>query len=186
MIKKIGRYLLIIVLGFLVFMTAKFFWVWDRVEIDHSLSQKPLFKEFDQQKQANLLSSESEDIKTNTFKMESDSIGFEYYRCYISKDPILNVRFSAGDGFSGGGFQIDIVQNRYKISTYSYTDNIKPLDFLYTGEYYKVLDSKLILDKEGYSTGDSIFGYIELRIQRGYGPQKYIQEGKGYFKGKVN
>ena len=55
-----------------------------------------------------------------------------------------------------------------------------------TGEYYKVLDSKLILDKESYQKGDSIFGYTELKVQRRYGPEKYIEEGKGYFKGKVN
>ncbi|WP_114820410.1 hypothetical protein [Chryseobacterium sp. KLBC 52] len=186
MIKKTGKIALIIILGFLVFITGKFFLEWKSVEVDHSLSQKPLFKAFNKQKQATIWSQEGEDAKTNDFKITSDSTSFEYYSCYINRNPALNITFSVGDGFSGGGYQIDILQNRYKVSPYSYTDNIKPLDFLNTGEYYKVLDSKLILNKESYEKGDSIFGYTELKIQEGYGPGKYIVEGKGYFKGKVN
>ena len=52
--------------------------------------------------------SESEDIKTNDFKTKSDSISPAYYSCSITENPMLNVTFSVGDGFSGGGFQIDI------------------------------------------------------------------------------
>ncbi|SIQ91752.1 hypothetical protein [Chryseobacterium sp. RU33C] len=186
MIKRIGKIILIIILGSLVFITGKFLLVWKSVEIDHSLSQKPIFKAFNQQKQATLWSQKGEDHKTNDFKITSDNTSFEYYSCYINRNPTLKITFSVGDGFSGGGYQIDILQNRYKVSPYSYTDNIKPFDFLNTGEYYKVLDSKVVLDKESYQKGDSIFGYTELKIQEGYGPRKYIEEGKGYFKGKVN
>ncbi|MGX5683706.1 hypothetical protein ACWKWW_04025 [Chryseobacterium cucumeris] len=186
MIKRIGKIILIIILGSLVFITGKFLLVWKSVEIDHSLSQKPIFKAFNQQKQATLWSQKGEDRKTNDFKLTSDNTSFEYYSCYINRNPTLNITFSVGDGFSGGGYQIDILQNRYKVSPYSYTDNIKPFDFLNTGEYYKVLDSKVVLDKESYQKGDSIFGYTELKIQEGYGLRKYIEEGKGYFKGKVN
>ncbi|RQO38291.1 hypothetical protein DBR39_15610 [Chryseobacterium sp. KBW03] len=186
MIKKIGKILIIIVLGLLVFIIGKFLLVWDGVEVDHSLSKRSLFKTFDRQKQETIWSKRG--IKSNDFKtkMETDSLSPEYYECAIHKNPILTVRLYVGDGFSGGGFQIDILQNRYKISPYSYTDNIKPFDFLDTGEYYKVLDSKLILDKESYKEGDSIFGYTELKVQRRYGPEKYTVEGKGYFKGIVN
>ena len=168
-LKKAGRIVLVVVLGFLVFTAGKFFLVWESVEVDPGLSQKPLFKTFDKQKQANLWGEDSEeDIKTNDFKTKSDTISPEYYSCYINKKPILNVIFSVGDGFSGGGYQIDILQNRYKISPYSYTDNIRPLDFLDTGESYKILESKLILDQETYKKGDRIFGYCELKVQRGY------------------
>ncbi|MEN5306365.1 hypothetical protein ABE425_02550 [Chryseobacterium cucumeris] len=186
MVKKFGKIFLVVILGFLVFIIGKFILVWNSVEVDHSLSQKTLFKSFDQQKQTSIWGSESEDIKTNDFKTKSDSISPAYYSCSITENPMLNVTFSVGDGFSGGGFQIDIFQSRYKISPYSYTDNVKLFDFLDTGEYYKVLDNKLILDKESYQKGDSIFGYTELKVQRRYGPEKYIEEGKGYFKGKVN
>ncbi|WPO91936.1 hypothetical protein [Chryseobacterium sp. YR459] len=186
MIKKIGKILLIIILGFLVFITGKFLLVWKSVEVDHSLSQKPIFKAFNKQKQATIWSQEGEDAKTNDFKITSDSTSFEFYSCYINRNPTLNITFSVGDGFSGGGYQIDILQNRYKVSPYSYTDNIKPFDFQNTGEYYKVLDSKLILNQESYQKGDSMFGYTELKIQEGYGLGKHIVEAKGYFKGKVN
>jgi len=186
MIKKIGKISLIIVLGFLVFIIGKFLLVWNSVEIDNSLSQKHLFKAFDTQKQQTLW--DTEDIKSNDFKVktETNDLSPEIYWCSIHKDPILTVRLYAGDGYSGGGYEINILQNRYKISPYSYTDNIKPFDFLNTEEYYKVLDTKLILNKESYQKGDSIFGYTELKIQEGYGPEKYIVEGKGYFKGIVN
>ncbi len=50
-------------------------------------------------------------------------------------------------------------------------------DFLETGGYYKVLDNKLILNNATYKKGDSIFGYAEIKIQRGYGTQpKNIQK----------
>ncbi|WP_454047272.1 hypothetical protein [Chryseobacterium sp. Marseille-Q8038] len=186
MIKRIGKILLIIVLGFSVFIIGKFFLVWNSVEVDNNLDQKALFKAFDTQKQQTLW--DTGDIKSNDFKVKTktDDLSPEYYWCSIHKDPILTVRLYAGDGFSGGGYEITILQNRYKISPYSYTDTIKPFDFLNTEEYYKVLDTKLILNKESYQKGDSIFGYTELKIQEGYGPEKYIVEGKGYFKGKVN
>lgn len=185
-LKKAGKVLLIVILGFLLFLAGKFLLVWNSVEFDNSLSHKTIFKSFNQQKQASLLQAESEEIKTNNFRVKYDSFSPEYFGCSIHKDPLLKVTFFVGDGFSGGGYQIDVIQNRYKVSPYSYTDNIKPFDFLDTGEYYKVLDSKLILNKDSYKKGDSLFGYAELTIQRGYGPQKQIEEGKGYFRGIVN
>ncbi|WP_276835890.1 hypothetical protein, partial [Chryseobacterium cucumeris] len=65
MVKKFGKIFLVVILGFLVFIIGKFILVWNSVEVDHSLSQKPLFKSFDQQKQTSIWGSESEDIKTN-------------------------------------------------------------------------------------------------------------------------
>lgn len=183
--KKTGKIFLIVILGYLLFHVGKFFLVWDSVEVNHQLGNKPLFKSFDHQKKATLWETEGENIKTNNFKTKSDSITPEYYSCHINKSPLLHVTFSVGDGYSGGGYQIDIFQNRYKIAPYSYTDNKKIFDFLDT-ESYKILSSKLILNQESYKKGDSLFGYGELKVQMGYGPEKYIDEGKGYFKGIVN
>ncbi|MGH1519344.1 hypothetical protein [Chryseobacterium sp. JK1] len=186
MVRKLGKVLLVIILGCFLFMAGKFLLIWNSVEVDNSLSHKTIFKTFNQQKQASLWHTKSKETKTNNFRVKYDSLSPKYFDCYIYKDPLLKITFSVGDGFSGGGYQIDIIQNRYKVSLYSYTDIIKPFDFLNTEEAYKVLKSRLILDKDSYKKGDSLFGYAELTIQRGYGHQKQIEEGKGYFKGIVN
>ncbi|WP_294287076.1 hypothetical protein [uncultured Chryseobacterium sp.] len=51
-----------------------------------------------------------------------------------------------------------IIRNRYRITPYHYTDNLRAFDFLHE-DYYKILSSKVILDKAYYKKGDSIFGY---------------------------
>lgn len=51
-------------------------------------------------------------------------------------------------------------------------------DFLHE-DYYKILSSKVILDKALYKKGDSIFGFTELEVLKRYGPENILKKGKG-------
>ncbi|AYN01461.1 hypothetical protein EAG08_15110 [Chryseobacterium sp. 3008163] len=184
--KRIGKLLLIAVIIGIVFILGKYFFFWKKVEIDSHMSNKTLFKDFNYQKQQYIDGGDSEEIKTNNFRTKIDSLSTESYSSNISNNGFsLEIKLSTGDGFSGGGYSINIVNNRYKISPYHYTDNHRPFDFM-NEEYYKIIDSKVILDKDSYKKGDSIFGYTKLKVQKRYGPEKYFEEGEGYFKGIVN
>lgn len=185
-IKKIGKFLLIVLMIGIFFSLGKYILFWNKVEIDSHLSKKILFKDFNHQKQQYIDGGESEEIKTNNFRIKVDGLSTESYSCNISNNSFsLEVKLSTGDGFSGGGHSINILNNRYKISPYQYTDNHRPLDFM-NKEYYKIIDSKMILNKDSYKKGDSIFGYTKLKVQKRYGSEKYFGEGEGYFKGIVN
>jgi hypothetical protein len=184
--KRIGKFLLIAVITGIIFILGKYFLFWHKVEIDSHLSEKTLFRDFNHQKQQKFFGGESEKVKTNNFRIKNENYSAESYRYNISKNPIfLGIELFTGDGFSGGGYTIQIINNRYTISPDHYTDNPRPFDFM-NEEYYKIIDSKVILDKDSYKKGDSIFGYTKLKVQKRYGPEKYFEEGEGYFKGIVN
>ncbi|MCU7618017.1 hypothetical protein NZ698_12475 [Chryseobacterium sp. PBS4-4] len=185
-IKRLGKFLVVAVIIGIVFILGKYFLFWHKVEIDNHLSKKTLFRDFNHQKQQYIDGGDSEEIKTNNFRVKIDSLLTESYNSNISYNGFtLEIKLSTGDGFSGGGYSINIINNRYTISTDHYTDNHRPFDFM-NEEYYKIIDSKVILDKDSYKKGDSIFGYTKLRVQKRYGPEKYFEEGEGYFKGIVN
>lgn len=183
--RKAARYLVIIISGCLLFAISTYFLVWKSVEIDPALNAKPLFKDFTHQKQKSIDAGESEEVKNNNFRVKADGSSAESYRFDIQDLSFcLQIRFSIGDGYSGGGYIVKIIRNRYRITPYHYTDNPRAFDFLHE-DYYKILSSKVILDKASYKKGDSIFGYTELEVQKRYGPEKYFERGKGYFSGIV-
>lgn len=187
-IKKVFLFILIGILSVPLFIVAYYFISWKQSETDLNLSKNPIYRSFDHQKQKTIYKGESDNVKSNnlTIKIRTET-SEEYYTCSIENNKLLlDIKFFAGDGFSGGGYELEIIKNRYKLSPYHYTDVQRSFDFLDKREYFKVLDSRLILNKDSYKKGDSIFGYTSFKIQSRSGPDKYIQEGKGYFKGIVN
>lgn len=187
-IKKLLLYIGIGIVSIPVFIAAYYFIAWGPNETDPTLSKNPVYKSFDKQKNKTVFEEESEGGQSNNLIIKTDNdTSEESYTCYIDENNLfLDIKFSAGDGFSGGGYELKIVKNRHQLSPYHYTDVIRPFDFLDTGDYYKVLDSRLVLDKDSYKKGDTIFGYTAFKIQNRYGPEKYFEEGKGYFKAIVN
>ncbi|NML71964.1 hypothetical protein HHL23_19495 [Chryseobacterium sp. RP-3-3] len=186
--KKLLLFIGIGIVSIPVFIAAYYCIAWKQNETDPHLSKNPIFKAFDRQKQKTLFVEQSEDGKSNNLIIKTDTdTGEEFYTCYINDNKLsLDIKFSVGDGLSGGGYELEIIKNRHQLSPYHYTDVIRPFDFLDTGDYFKILDSRLVLNQDSYKKGDSIFGYTSFKIQKRYGPEKYIEEGKGYFKGIVN
>lgn len=71
--KRIGKFLLIAVITGIVFIVVKYFFFWNQVEIDNHLSKKTLFKYFNHQKQQKFFGGESEEVKTNNFRIKNES-----------------------------------------------------------------------------------------------------------------
>lgn len=181
---KAGRYLLIIIAGYLLFSAGRYFLVWKSVEVDPSLNKKRIFRDFDRQKQEYIDGGERDEVKTNDFRVKTDSLSAASYRCDIEDHPLsLDICFSTGDE-SSYGYIIKMTNNRYSISSYHHTDTPRMFDFV-SKEYDRILSSRLILNQAYYKKGDRIFGYVEVKEQKGYGADKYFKEGKGYFKGIV-
>lgn len=182
--RKAGRYLLVMIAGYLLFSAGRYFLIWKSVETDPSLSAKHIFRDFDRQKQEYIDGGEMDEAKTNDFRVKTDSLSAASYRCDIEDHPLsLQVRFSTGDE-SSYGYLIKITNGRYTLSSYHHTDAPRMFDFFST-EYDRILSSRLILNQDAYKKGDSIFGYVEVKEQKRYGADKYFKEGKGYFKGIV-
>lgn len=149
-----------------------FYIKWDKVGIDEGLKKNITYTTFKE---------ELNEIPQTT-NLETESI-FSPYKCSIYDHKYyLEINFRIGDGFSGGGYNIDVVKNRYKISEYSYTDHpssSKPEKSM------KVIKSELKLDKSTYTKGEYAYGYLDFKIQHKYGSETYIDEGRGYFKAIV-
>jgi hypothetical protein len=167
-------------IGSILILSIGYFCIrWNLFEVDKNLPENPIYKTFDNRKQESMLNNEP---KTNNMKAEDDFSISEPFVCNIyDKNFGFEIDFRIGDGFSGGGYSISVVKNRYNISAYSYSDspsNAPEKDV-------KVLKSELILDKNSYKKGDRMYGYVNFKIQEKYGAEKYITEQRGYFKGFV-
>lgn len=182
-VRKAGKYLLISMAGYVLFSAGKYFLVWKSVKVDPALNKNRLFRDFDHQKQEYIDGGERDEVKTNDFRVKTDSLSTASYRCDVENHPSsLRIRFSTGDE-SSYGYIVKITNNRYTISSYHHTDAPRMFDFF--KEYDRILSSRLILSQASYKKGDRIFGYVEVKEQKGYGTEKYFKEGKGYFKGIV-
>lgn len=95
----------------------------------------------------------SDEGKNNNFRVKVDGSSAESYRFDIQDLSFcLQIRFSIGDDYSSGGYILKIIRNRYSILPYHYTDNPRAFYFLHE-DYYKILSSKVILDKASYKKG---------------------------------
>lgn len=190
-IKILKIFASILILGVL-YLLFQYFVKWNSVEIDNNIPKNSAYKKIDKQvvthfstifKEARYTNNVIFSLDENTTKIEE----FNYHNCNINfQGPFLVIRFTSSDGFSGGGYEINVLKNRFDIKPYHYTDVIRPFDFLESEEQYKVLESTLILNQDSYKRGDSIFGYTKLKIEKGTGSEKYFENGKGYFRGIIN
>ncbi|RZJ44555.1 MAG: hypothetical protein EOO19_11835, partial [Chryseobacterium sp.] len=77
--KRVGKFLLIAVIFGIIFILGKYFFIWQKVEIDSNMINKTLFKDFSHQKQQYIDGGDSEEIKTNNFRTKIDSLSTESY-----------------------------------------------------------------------------------------------------------
>jgi len=97
---------------------------------------------------------------------------------FINADTLVIV-IGVGNGFSGEGFVIRVKDGRFYTRPYHYTDAVmhgtKPV---YTNVY-----QKLVLDKSGYITGDSLYGMINFKSIETDGYFNKVEHiGKGIFR----
>lgn len=177
----------IIILGF-VYLLFQYFMKWDAITIDKHISKNSAYRKIDNQKISHFLTMNKEDKYTNNVIFSFDDRtteiqDFNYHHCNIYfEGPFLIIQFISGDGFSGGGYNLRLLKGRFNTEPYFYTDNPSTFD---NNEYSKVHLQHLVLNKENYKSGDSIFGKINLKIQKDYGPEKSFEYGNGYFRGLI-
>jgi len=144
------------------------------------------------------LSSQKEIPNDDIFEEELDttltkSSGVEYVVDQSSKidlrcrTVILNdtlfINLGISNGFSSEGFVILFHNKSFIVKETGQTDVVienapEPKQ--------KILYQKLILDKENYSLGDSIYGYVDFKIEKTFLNTKTNYSGKGYFRTKIN
>ena len=177
----------ILILG-IIYLSIQYFIKWDSVIIDSNISKNSVYKKIDHQIVSLFSTIHKEEKYTNNviFSFDENATKIEnsnYHNCTVYFDgPFLIISFKSGDGFSGGGYNFKILNGRFRAESYSYTDNPSFFD---NKLYDKIVFQKLILNKENYKSGDSIFGKIDLKVQESNGLQKSFQYGKGYFRGLI-
>jgi len=85
----------------------------------------------------------------------------DFYKCYaMLKSDTLFIELDCNPGLGGMGLSIMVLNIRYSIFPYSWSDNIsdeKETDFPI------IKSQKLILNKTKYSIGDEIYGTFYLK-----------------------
>lgn len=103
------------------------------------------------------------------------------YTCqaYI-KDGYLTISIGMGSMFGGFGFDIKCTNEKYSIEPYEWSD--AEMVGKHRKPSFKVIKQNLILNKNRYILGDSIFGKVDFKIIE---DKKITHIGNGYFRGKV-
>lgn len=101
-------------------------------------------------------------VEVNNKISESTSIpNMEFVRNHIYKEKgILFILIVIGDGYSGTTINIMKMGKFYNLYIDDYTDSIDDEK----ENTYKILKKEIILDKETYKVGDSIFGKVKLEV----------------------
>lgn len=149
------------------------------INIDNNIKQKAL-QELNSKKYFSFFDNNTK--VTTDFSLEKNKMDTVYWQCTVNEANILKfIDFHLGDGYSGMKISLIKLASRYTISIKDYTDNLNSVN-----SKYEIIHQKIILDKENYKKGDSIFGRVDLKILEKQNKEKFIHNAGGYFKGKIN
>lgn len=119
---------------------------------------------------------------------------FNNCKPYI-KDGKLIILIGLSNGFTASGFDIKCDNSKFRIVPYYSTDLI--IEGIETVSSYNIIQQQVILNKDKYILGDSIFGYVDFKLIENektiykhefpdkIEEQKITHIGKGYFRGKI-
>lgn len=101
-------------------------------------------------------------VEINNKISESTSVlNMEFIKNHIYKEKgILFISIKMGDYFSGTKINIMKMGRFYNLYIDDYTDSVDDEK----ENTYKILKKEIILDKETYKVGDSIFGKLKLEV----------------------
>ncbi len=185
--KNILKIFLILIIALGLILSGFFFLKFDKTEYKSSAANTIEIKNLNRKVfDPGFLNTGSSAIRTDfSFNREAknDTVGFSFHpSLHENSENRLSLNFNSGDGYSGLNVDVMKIGNWFSASVKTYTDNLKPFDFL-ERDRYSVKKQKLILDKPEYKKGDSIFGKIELKIQSNINESVY--QAGGYFRGKI-
>ena len=152
--------------------------------VDENLKHNKIFKQMESENEIQMrIDSEPPKSKKTTKLIFNESSEYVCEPVFWKNTDTLNINIVNHTGFTSGGFNINIHDNRFQVSPYSMSDDItdheKPSTF-------KNPKQKLILNKSSYHPNDSIYGYVEFEKTEydSYG-NVIPHKGKGYFRGKI-
>jgi len=140
-----------------------------------NLNNKILFSFYDNPKEKS--------VTTDFYFDEKPQNDTVFYQCRFEETGILNTKiisFVFGDGFSGLKINVTKFGNFFRTDIENYTDNLNDSNL----PKYHVKKQSLILDKNSYNKGDSIYGKINLKVIEIQNQNKEY-ESFGYFKTKL-
>lgn len=121
--------------------------------------------------------SANSDFYLNEKPDNNDEVFFTFYSQLAKRPiPLQFLTFNLSTGYNGVNVEIYKIGNRFRTEVNNFTDNASDTN----STKYKILHTKLTLDKSDYKTGDSIFGKIKLEIEETGTDQsvrKYLSQG---------
>ena len=107
------------------------------------------------------------------------------YKCiaHFYKSDTLYITIEFNDGFSSHGFTLNYINKTFYTKINSTTDMVSDQNDNLPN--YKTIYQRLILDKNNYQVGDSVFGKVDFKIYEYNNDYKNEYIGKGYFKSKI-
>ncbi|KAF2513688.1 hypothetical protein EYY60_05535 [Flavobacterium zhairuonense] len=166
---------------------------WDKATIDNKISRNKIYKELDKQNDI-----PNHFSKNTTVTKKSSGVSYyygerinlndkysKYYNCeanFLLSDT-LKIDIGYVGGYSGSGFIIKLKNDKFYTEAYSYDDVVYEDE---TKSTYNLIYQKLILDKQNYKVGDSLYGNIEFKsIETDHKNNRIQHFGKGYFRTKI-
>jgi hypothetical protein len=160
--------------------------------VDPDIKGNPIYKQLDKEtdtKERYILDAVPHTKTSGVFYLNdrdsstADSSAARNFNCVVYlKADTLQIDIGRGTGYGGRGFEIVCDNNQFTITPYYSTNVIKPFEPTST---YKTLQQYLVLNKEKYNAGDSIFGKVKFKIIEQDGEQKITHSAEGYFRSKV-
>ena len=171
---------------------------WSLIEIDSTISNNIIFKKLDKKTEI-FDRTEKNDVSIKRtsdvtyFDTRYKSLRKEKYsknnncRAYYFRSDTLMINIGLGMGFSGRGFIIRYKNKNFYTKPYTWNDIGAEGDSdLEHYPIYKIVYQKVILNKQHYNVGDSLFGKVDFKsIEINWDSSKIEHFGKGYFRTKV-
>lgn len=193
-LKYILIFLCVVIFGFITYFYITTYSHLTPASINSNIKNTAAFRELDKQKEIingteiydSIPRKKSSSVifyidrKPKT-KKELEFANFNNCRA-ISWKGRTRITLGFSSGFGGGGYEINYLLGRFEIRTYSFTDVVPDNS---KEPEYKILKQQVTLDKFYYNVGDSIYGKIDLEMERKFNNKSYKVFGYGYFRTKM-
>ncbi|HLV23633.1 MAG TPA: hypothetical protein VKY36_02490 [Moheibacter sp.] len=156
----------------------------DKNQIFKSLDKEKDFHFINESRIRDLNSKRTSNVELKVYnKNNQTKINYDKLICYVDFLPSINsttkdtlaIFIGNFDGYSGNSISIKLFKKYYKMNYFDVSDVKVPK---YLIPKYNTTKSELILEKNNYEIGDSIYGYLNFKGES----DSTIIEAKGYFR----
>ncbi len=163
---------------------------WKDVEINPTIRLEPTFKLLDSQLEVFDFNEivDSSVAKSSGVEYVIEDLNFDISRTFTAKcnaffdNDLLKIQTISSNGYGGEGFIIYYKKGKFLIKEAGYTDELSLKE-----PRQEILYQNLILEKKHYSENDSLYGYVDFKIEKtDLDNFKSLHIGKGYFRTVIN